>query len=247
MLHLKEEDTSYYYKVREQALKYEGIINQYEITDTYINLENYCKKRVRKGHNDFLNELFDILKIEIEKKLYMIQGNMSAKFYRCVVDTALKLNKFDWTLEFIEKYRNKLLPAVLANTYIFSLALYEFAMKNFESSLELLSKVKYDEVYQKIELRSLMAELYYELWMEESLFAHIDSFRHFLSNDKLLPAERKKYFCSFLKHLRNLTCLKDKHERSVLFSLKKQIKEDDALYNKDWLLKKVKELEKISV
>jgi len=70
MLHLREEDASYFFKVKEQIEDIEKSINKYEIADTYINLENYCRKRIRKGDKSFLNGIiwcFERLKL---KKVY---------------------------------------------------------------------------------------------------------------------------------------------------------------------------------
>lgn len=245
MLHLKEEDTEYFYRVKDRVQKLEKCINSYELADTYINLENYCKKKMRKGNDSFLYELFEIINLEIDKELYKIQGHMSAKFYRCAVDTALKLKKFEWASEFTEKFKCRLPEDTSEITYIYCLALLEFASGSFNKSLELLSKVKYDEVYQKTELRCLTAQLYYELEMTDTLIAHIDSFRHFLCNDRFLPDERKQYFFNFIKYLKNLVCVREKDEKQGLDFLRKQINDEELLYNKDWLLNKALKLETI--
>jgi hypothetical protein len=242
MLHLRKEDTSYFYKVKKQIEEIEDKINKYETANTYVNLENYCKKRARSGDKIFLNELFDILKIEIEKGLYSVHGYMSAKFYRCVVDTALKLKEFKWTRVFMETYKDKLPPKDIENTYNFSLALFEFSSNNFNKSLEYLSTVKYDEVYQKTEVRCLMAQLYLELGLEESLFSHIDSFRHFLLNDRHLPHDRKLFFLNFIKFIKRISNIKDCLGKQNKESLKKVIQEEKIVYNKDWLLKKISEI-----
>jgi hypothetical protein len=244
MLFLKEDDTSYFYKVKKKVNEYGKRLNRYEITGSYINLENYCKRMIRKGNNVFLKELLEIYKIKIEKKLYALQKEMSGKFYRGVVDTALKLKEFDWAKEFIEKYKDELPADSREDFYYYCLSLYEFAVKNFEKSLELLSKVKYTEVYQKTELRCLIAELYYELDMDDMLLSHIDSFRHFLVNDKLIPAERKEHYCNFIKYIKNLNKLKGNENEAELHCLNQKISENSAVYNKDWLIEKAAELQK---
>ena len=243
MLLVKEDETSYFYKVKKKVVEFEDRLNRYEITGAYINLENYCKRMIRKGKTDFVRELFEIYKVYLEKKVYSLQNEMSAKFYRGVVDTALKLKEFEWTKEFIEKYKRELTSDSRENTYYYSLALYEFALKNFEKSLELLSKVKYTEIYHKTELRCLITALYYELNAEDSLLSHIDSFRHFLTNDKLIPAERKQYYSSFIKYTKNLNALREKDKKAEVHYLYKRVQEDPAVYNKEWLLEKLAELE----
>jgi hypothetical protein len=245
MLHLKKDDTTYFYKVKKQIAEIEKKINKYEIANTYINLENYCKKRIRSGDDSFLNELFDILKIEIDKELYSVHGYMSAKFYRCAVDTALKLKEYEWTLEFTKNYKNKLPPKDIENTYNYSLAHYEFVLGNFNKSLELLSTVKYDEVYQKTDLRCLMAQIYYEMGLEDNLFSHIDSFRHFLMNDRLLPQDRKISLENFIKFLKSIASHKDCFGKFEIDKLRKSIRDEVLVSNKEWLLKKLSEIKAI--
>ncbi len=244
MLFLKEDDTSYFYKVKEKVNKFEKKLNRYEITGAYINLENYCKRMIRKGNNCFLKELLEIYKIKIEKKFYPLHKEMSGKFYRGVVDTALKLKEFEWAKEFIEKYKDEMPPDSCEDTYYYCLALYEFAMKNFEKSLEFLSKVKYSEIYLKTELRCLSAVLYYELEMDDLLLSHIDSFRHFLVNDKLIPDERKESYSIFIKYTKNLSKLRASNDGAELHCLNQKISENSAVYNKDWLMEKAAELQK---
>jgi hypothetical protein len=80
--------------------------------------------------------------------------------------------------------------------------------------------------------------------MGESLYAHLDSFRHCLSNDRHLAEERKIYFINFIKLLKSLANSREKIEKSDTEYLKKAISEEEMLYNKEWLLEKLSELEK---
>jgi hypothetical protein len=247
MLHLKEDDISYFYKVKEQVQKYENIINEFQETDTYINLENYCKSKIRKGMPEFISELFEIINIEIEKKKYLVQGMMSPKYYISAVEIGIKTCSNEWTKEFIEKYKGELPDELRENTYNYASAIYQFSLKNFEESLELLSKVKYNEIYQKTEVRCLMAALYYEMNYENNLFSHLDSFRHCITNEKHMPENRKKYYCNFIKHLKNLQLLKDSDNENAMPELKQKINDENSVYNKEWLLDKAEELEKIRI
>jgi hypothetical protein len=128
------------------------------------------------------------------------------------------------------------------NIYYNSLALYEFSKKNFESSLELLSKVKYSEIYQKTDVRCLITKLYYELEMDELLISHIDAFRHFLMNDKLIPGEKKKYYSNFIKIIKNLFILKNKNNKEEIHHLAEKISDNHSIYDRDWLIEKIKEI-----
>ena len=172
---------------------------------------------------------------------------MSPKYYISAIEIGIKTCNHEWTKEFIDNYRDELPIDLRENTYNYALAIYEFSMKNFEASLGLLSSVKFNEIYQKTEIRCLMSALYYELNYESSLFSHLDSFRHCLTNEKHLPEERKIYYCNFVKYIKNLQLLKNSVNEISLQEIKQKITDEVLLYNKEWLLIKIAELEKIKI
>lgn len=242
MLFLKEDDVSYFYKILELLGKHEGVLHKNLLHYTYLNLNNYCRRRIQKDDTDFVKELFKIYQIELNRKIYPMQNEMSFRYYIGVIETALRLNKFEWSKEFIEKYKCEIVEESRENTYQYALSLYEFAVKNFDKSLELLSKVKYNDVYHKLKYRSLLVMLYYELEYIDLLFSHIDSFNHFLLNDKLITKERKEHYSNFLKYMKTLIGYKDTGKRQDIALFRKKMAENHTVYNKDWLLEKLNEL-----
>ncbi len=243
MLHLKEDEESYFDEVQKIVKKYENMFETEEALDAYINLENYCKRMMRKGKKEYQKKLFDIYKNEIKMELYKAEGKMSSKFFRSVVETGLKLNEKEWTKDFIESCKTEMPGDAAENTYFYALSLFEFAARNYEKALELLSKVKYNDIYHKTEVRCLITEIYYELNMEDVLASHLDSFRHFITNDRLIAEERKEYFSNFVKYARNLNSLKNKKSGPDVYMLKRKAEEETVLYNKEWILEKINELE----
>jgi hypothetical protein len=247
MLHIRREDTSNYFKVKQIVSEIENSLNKYVLATAYVNLENYCKARIRGGDKNFIPELFEILKTELAKGLHKTHGFISAKFYRCVVDTALKLEEFEWVSKFIEDNKKELSALDMDNTYNYVLAQYEFARKNFSRSLEYISLVKYDEIYQKAEVRCLSAQLYYELEMDEVLLSHLDSFAHFLKNDRHLPEDRKLFFTHFITYMRYILNLRFKPEKYDADLISGKIIKERSLINKEWLLEKLGVFTEVSV
>lgn len=242
MLFLKENDTSYFYKTKDLVQKFENKLDEGQLHNTYTNLHNYCRRMIRKGRTEFLDEVFDLYNLEIKKKLYPLHNEMSFRFFTNVVETALKLKKYRWTKDFIEKYKNELPPASMENSYNYTLALFEFETKNFVKSLEILSKVKYNDVFHKIKYRCLLLMLYYELDYGDMLFSHMDAFNHFLINDTLISYDRKKYYSSFLKHVKYLYNSKKKKNPVPLYNIKQKITEERGGFSREWLMEKIDEL-----
>lgn len=122
-------------------------------------------------------------------------------------------------------------------------ALIEFKRKNFEIALGYISKVDNAFFFFKYHLKTLYLQIYYELGYTEEANSMIDSFRHFLKNNKNVPegrALRHKIFMGYYKKLQNLKFSTDK---SDLQKLNKDIlKEEKILFFKNWFLDKIKEL-----
>ena len=239
MLFLDEDNETYFYETIELLEKHEKEFHILHLNNAYMNLRNYCKRMILKGKEKFLKELFEVYKIDIRKRTYTLLKYMSFRYYTDVVETALRLKEYSWVKDFIDKYKTALTPDDRENTYVYSLALFEFAMKNFEMSLELLSKVKYYDVYHKLKYRSLLLMLYFELDYGDLLLAHLDSFNHFLLNDTMISDDRKIYYSNFIKYIRSLGGLRDKNKKDELLRLKQKASEDKKLFNKEWIAEKI--------
>jgi hypothetical protein len=243
MLYLKEDDESYFYKLKKIAGQLDHIPYE-EKVEIYINMENYCKRKIRYGDKKFTGELFEIYQQELDNKSYTIMGIMPHKLYKNIVDTALKLNEFDWTEKFIEDYKKELADEHKENTYLYCRGIIEFYSGNFEKALEILAKVKYDEIYHKAEMKCMIMAIYYELNIEDTLLASLDSFRHFLSNDKIIPEDRKLNYFNFLRFLKKLNNAKNGNNinKGDIKMLKDNIENHEHLHSKDWLIAKVCEM-----
>ncbi|MEO8210709.1 MAG: hypothetical protein ABI840_09105 [bacterium] len=232
------EHESYYFKLKEILLLNKKIFNKYDLIVAYVQMGGYCIARILKGDMIFERERFELYKEEIAQKTYLINDNMSPLFYRNVVLSAITLKEFDWVKEFIHTYKSKLSKKYRENYFYYCLAIYEFNMKNFEYSLELISKIKYDEIYMKLKSKILHLQLLYELGFEDSLADSQESFRHFLNNNKLISPERQFSFINFHKYLNRITLLKNKKDIVELEQMRLQLKEETKIVNKDWLLEK---------
>ncbi len=241
MMTLKPDEEENFYKAKKLLFEKEETFLDEDYVEFYINLENYCKRKAKIGKMHYQQELFEIFQSQIEKKAYKFRDMMPDLFYKSVVDIGLRLKKYDYVKKFISHYKHELPEQYRENTYLHCLGVYEFAVDNFEKSLELISKVKFDEIYQKLDIKCLLNALYFELNLDSTLESSMDTFRHFLKNDKLVPPDRKEQFSIFNKNLAKLVKLRKKPEQEEL-----ELFHDNILsgnyYNKEWLLSKASQL-----
>lgn len=241
MMVLKPGDEQFYFKAKELLFENEDTFTDDDKIEFYIGLENFCKRKYKTGKTEYVEELFQINLAQINKKAYMFHGVMPELFYKSAADIGLQLKKYDWAKKFIQDYKKELPEQFRENTYLHCMGVYEFAVDNFEKSLEYISKVKFDEIYQKLDIKCLLNAIYYELKIFPSLESSIDTFRHFLKNDKIIPAERKEPFSVFNKNLSKLLKLQRKPDMEELELFHDNIKAG-MYYNKQWFLGKIAQL-----
>lgn len=190
----------------------------------------------------FLKEKFELCKEEIKSGTYLLNGAMSPVYYNQVVITGLKLNQIKWVENFIREYKNELEQSFRENTYNYCLSLLSFNKKRFEDSLEYLSKISFMELYQKTEVKTMQMMIYYETGAEEPLRFALEAFRHYISNSKLIPEQRKPANINFYKSLNKILSIKRKNEKFEIEKLKSKIMLLEKVTNKEWLIEKINEL-----
>jgi hypothetical protein len=242
---LKNKDEKYFYNIKDLLLRNEKQISITRQYDIYINLENYCRRKIRAGVIKFKREFFEILKLDLDKKIYKIEPYMSQNFYKNTLQNAAELKEFEWAENFIESYKNELHPDYREAVYCYCKAFLETEKNNFEKSLDYLSKLTTDELYLKIDVKLLQTRLYYELNEYDVLNSVIDSMRHFIKSNKFISENRKTQYSTFIKLLSALNNVRLKKDEFKIKELKENISSAEDLQWKDWFMKKVEELETI--
>jgi len=240
---LTDKDEKYFYNIKDIVLKNEKDIAPYRQFDIYINLENYCRRKIRAGKEHFRRELHDILKLDLEKKIYKSGEYMSQNFYKIVLQNAAELKEFEWAENFIEKYKDELRSDYRDAAYCYCKAFLEAEKNNYEKSLDYLAKLQIDEVYLKIDVKLLQARLYYELNEYDVLNSAIDTTKHFFKSNKFIAENRRVQFSTFIKFLSSLNNVRLKKDGYKIKELKENILKAEDLQWKEWFIKKVEEME----
>lgn len=244
MMLVKNDDISFFYKIKELLDKYENMLDKDHVYNIYINLINFCNRMLPKGYPELQREVLEIYKRGLENKIFPFHGIAHFRFFTTVAETALKLKEFEWAHYFINNYKSLLPEEIRGNTCSYAMALYEFAAGNFSVSLELLSRVKYNDVYHKLKCKGLITMVYYELGYDDLLLGHLDTFNHFIINDKLLNKERKKIYSGFIRYVKKTDRIRQRKLAAEADELQRKIINDTAVFYRDWLIEKLEECKK---
>ena len=239
---VKTNDEKYFYRVKNLVQKLEKSLDPVGLHSAYINMQNFCLGKITAGEKRFRRELFEIMKLNLEKKIHKYEPHMHQNFYKNVLRTAAELKEFEWANDFIESYKNELHPDIKEAVYFYCKAFLEAEKNNLEKSLDYLSTSKTDDILLKTDLKLLQARIYYELNCYDVLSSAIDSIRHFLKGNKFIPENKKIRFTTFINFLSSLNNTQLKKDVYKILELKENISKSENLQWKDWFIKKIEEL-----
>ena len=237
---------SYYFEALHALNQYQTALPIIEQKAIYNYLQNYCIQKINAGEENFLEEVFQLYKAQLERKLLLEKGLLSEWHYKNIVTTGIRLRDMDWVREFIESYRKKLPEEARENAYRFNLASYFYATQQYDEVLRLLTQVEYRDLRYSLGAKALLLRTYYDLDEYEALSSLTDSFKQYLHRNQLMADVRREGYYNLFKFTRRAANLraniayysKDKRRKELL-KLQRGIDKAGAVFNKSWLLEKV--------
>lgn len=246
----KTQNEIYFYNLKKIANSKYETLSATEKTDIFSILSNYCYYKINKGELKFKTEQFLIIKESIERGYHNSErGFLSHIQYLNAVITGIGAGEISWVENFIEQYKHELDNVNRENAHNFCCSLVYYHKKEYNDALNWAAKVKTDDLSYKHQLKSLYLKIYYDMNEIEPFYSHIDSYRHFLMNEKHVPELTRNVIGSYVSYAKKLFDIKNKTaERDFdLMKIQKEISDNKSMINKVWLLEKIEEIEKDSV
>ena len=248
---LRTNDEKYYILLKEFADSGSGGLSLLEIRDIYTALLNYCYFKLSSGEDNFIRELFLLITKMIEKNVYTNQaGNIPNVFFMNAVTTGLESGEISWVEKFIAEKGELLKDDSKIDTLNFCRANLSYFKKEYDLSLKYLAMISTDDMSYKLNIRSVYLKLYFDMNEIEPFLSHVDTYRHFMSGNRLVPEHLKDPVNNYINFTNRIFFAKNKigkHNEYDLPVLKREIKESKILINRPWLLKKIEEIEHYSI
>ena len=209
----------------------------------YVLLNNYYNslpEQVDLKNAIELNEIYDNM---IKDKLFdgEIRIRLSPETLSSFIINNCELHKFDKADRIMNTYLTNIDKRVRDDMYNYCMAVSEFYKNNFGSSLEYISKTGELTFLLKYNINELKLMLFYELNYFESAASLIDSYRHYLSENKHVTdkyEEPRRKFLIYYSKLHNLKFgNKGKNVKKIISDI---IREKSVLHIR-WLYKKLNE------
>lgn len=237
------DDDEVYFRLKDLIFENFSRFSKDEKFNLFIILESICTSKTMREKN-FFEEQFDLYKRMLTEKVYKHTEDeyFQQNLFRNIYYTAVFQKEYDWAEKFIEKYISELQPENRENAKHLAFAYINFGRSEFEKALKEVSEVKYENFVIKFDIRLLTLKIYYELRSFESALSLIDTFSHFLSNNKNILPNQKEGFGNFLKYLKQMIRIKTgelKKDRDEMIS---DINSNEKVISKQWLIEKAEEL-----
>lgn len=222
-----------------------------ELKAMYDFPQNYCIAHINKGNEKYSETLFNLQNYLIDKNFNQVNGFISHISYRNMVTLGLKLNKFEWSEDFNDKFKNKVTPEFRENTYNMNKANLYYSLKDYDNTITLLNQIEFTDTYYAYYSKVLLLKTYYASAEFETLSYFITAFKLNIKRNKELPALYKKGADLFLSNFKKIFNIAEKTDfleakkiNEKLNSISEEIQLEKNIHNRVWLLEIIEELRK---
>ena len=212
-----------------------------ELEEVYRGVLNFFVRGANSGKTEALISLVDIYKYMLEREVFNSVGELSPWAFKNAILAGLRTEQFDWVLNTLENYSEKLPKDYKENALAFNYAQVYFYRKEFGKVLEYLQQVEYQDPTYALNSRNLLVAVYYELGQLDSLDSTINAFRTYLKRQKNLSEKLKRYYRDLLKITYKLASLTSKDIEKIK-KIETYLQENTSVASIQWLISKVEEL-----
>jgi len=243
---VEPENEEHYFKLSGIIKQQSNSFNNTENSIIHSYAQNYCIRRINNGHKHFLRELFDLQNKMLNSGLLLSNNTLVEGHYKNFVTIAIRLNEFDWVHNFIEEYKNYLIPSVRENAYHYNLSYYYYSLKKYNKAFELLSVVQYSDYIYSLDAKVLLLKLYFDTEEWEALASLVRAHQQYLRRNKLLVQKKYERYSLLFRYTQSLSKLKQDlpfisktMAKQNFEQLKKNINKAGIITNKIWLLERL--------
>ncbi len=236
----RSNNSSDYNKFKDEVEKHLYKFELNEASDIFKEAINYCISQVNEGYTDFNFETLTWYKFGLANDVVFLKNKFHPGHFLNIVLFGIRTKDFIWTENFIEEYQ-KIIPKESKKDIVtFSLARLYFNQNKFETVIEKLRDVEFDELTYNLDAKVLLLATYYEADEISAMISLADAYRTFLNrHEKDITKAKQLRYLNFIKFIKKLSRVKyqDKKAKEKLID---EIHSTDGVVNKGWLIEKAK-------
>lgn len=238
----ESENEAHFQELLSDLAQYSTELTKADLRECHYIAQNYCALKINQGKTEYYRKVFDIFKSMVEQNILVEEGQLPEAVFKNIITASLGVGEYDWTEHFIQRYAEFLPARIRENARMFNLAYVYFYQKNYEKVIEYLRDVEYSDVVYALGAKSMLLRTYYEQGEYLALESLMDSFRIFLRRNKVISKNLKREYINFLSLVKKLTAVTASDKKSIT-ALRRRVTETSNSMPKNWLLKKIAEIE----
>jgi hypothetical protein len=208
-------------------------------------LQIFCSHKLLTGA-DYRREEFEISKLRLTVMEYLKSKSIGIDIFYKTFMLAISVGEFEWAGEFVKTFADHLPGKFQNNAIHYSNARLLYQKKEFERSLQELSKISsFSFVHYKPAVKILQMMIFYDIRHLAEAEDAANAFIQFLRQDKLIPDQHKKAYRDFIKFYLMIVSAASSGKQAKISDIRATInKEKGFLIGIQWFLEKSNELEK---
>lgn len=245
----QEDETKHYFQLKELLGLHWQLFPSNELRILYHYALNYGVKKINSGKVEFYQEILELYKILLSKKIIFKDGYLTQWTYINIVTAGIRLQDYEWTENFINEYRGSLHPSNQHNVYIYNLAALYYAQRDYKRALQLLHDVEFTDAFYHLSAKIIQLKSYYDLEETEAFISLAEATRIYITRNRQLSDYQKRSNANFLKLATRLLqirlrapILPAKEISRQAQQLQQQL-ESKTVANKRWLLEAFQQLD----
>jgi hypothetical protein len=226
----------YFKKCVELYQNYDHHFENEERREVYVNILNYCIRKVNEGKEQFNETVFDLYMRGLEKEFLLDQGKLSRFTYRNIAEIGINLKEYDWVNEFLETYQIKLEKQYREPFYLLEKARVLSDQKKYNQAIAYLTQLSFNDQLIELSTRLERIRIFYEMGESELSQYHVESMELFLRRKKNL-GYHSDHYKSFLKYMRKLLKT-NPNEKKKFRQYVLDIQSEEKITGRKWLVEK---------
>lgn len=234
---IQPDDHQSFIELKERLSHFTEIFPNDELRDIYILAINFCIRRLNAGERQYIQEAFNLYRLGLARKIFLENASLSRFTYRNILNLALALGEWDWSLQYLREFAEYLPAKDRDNIFRYNLATYYFRRPDYERALDLLRQVEFRDMLYNFDARRMLLRIYYDRKEYQALESLLESFSLYLQRHAGTGYHREMYqnLVRFTKRLIKIR----PDEQDKWSQLRADIERTKHLAERDWLLSQI--------
>lgn len=240
---------NHFFQLKELLGRYAHLYPKDDAREMYKYAQNYCIQMINDGQNRFLSQLFDLYLQQFENKIIFKKGILSARDYKNLLTTGIKLQYQDRVWKMMHDYKALLSADLKEDVFHYNLIQFYYAFGQEEKLVQLMDAYTFQNIHYYVGSKYVLYQTMYNRQQFQALVSDLETFKLYVTRHRSLNHRSKQETLGFIRILLKTVEMKQQYSQwsGDEFELQYEkfissIDKSKNIANIGWLKKQVQEL-----